>query len=274
MFDTHSHIQFKIFDQVRSSLIGNAVNSGVEKIIAVGTNLETSKKASEVANKYPAVFASVGIHPHHVFEHFHSQIEIRNHLIEIEKLASGKKVVAIGETGIDRHEYPNTKYPNYEINEEFINLQREVFVMQIRLALKLSKTLIIHNRKAIEDTLSVLNQEWSSELEKKSVFHMCEPDKSLLEFALKRNIFISIGGDVTFDNQKQEFIKEVPLKLLVLETDSPFFIPEPAKSKNSLCNEPANIKLIAQKVAQILNLEETEVKKLTHQNSNKLFNFS
>jgi TatD DNase family protein len=274
MIDTHSHIQFKIFDQKRDSIIVNATSSGIEKIIAVGTNLETSKKAFEVSKKYLQVFTSVGIHPHHVFEHFHSQIDIRDHLIEIENLAKEKKVVAIGETGMDKHEYPNTKYTNYELHEAFINLQKELFSMQIRLALKISKTLIIHNRKASSDTLAVLSREWSSELEEKSVFHMCEPDKTLLEFALKNNVFLSVGGDITYDAQKANFIKEVPLRLLVLETDAPFFIPEPLKSKNSSYNEPANLDIIVQKLSEIVKIDESELKKIINQNSHKLFTFS
>lgn len=267
MFDTHSHIQFKIFDDIRDRVLEEAKKSGVEKIIAVGTNLESSKKAVEIAQRYQQVFASVGIHPHHVFEHFHSQIDIRDHLKEIENLLKEEKVVAVGETGMDKHEYPNTKYTSYQMHDQFIDLQRELFALQIRLAIKHSKALIIHSRKAAEDTLAVLNQEWSSELEGRSVFHMCEANQDLLDFAIKHNVFISFGGDITYEVAKQNFIKKVPLELLVLETDSPFFTPTNLTSPNT----PANLKVILEFIAKYLGKSLDQLEEILTTNSNVLF---
>ncbi|MBI2021282.1 TatD family hydrolase [Candidatus Daviesbacteria bacterium] len=271
LFDTHSHIQFKIFNSIRNRVIKDSSRVGVNKIIAVGTNLETSKKAVEVAKIYPEVFASVGIHPHHVFDHFHSQIDIRNHLIEIEGLLGKEKVVAIGETGMDKYEYPKTKYKNYQIHEDFIALQKELFELQIKLAIKYQKALIIHNRKAVKETLEILNKNWDRSLEGHAVFHMCEPDERLLSFAIKNKVFISFGGDITYNQKRQNFLKQVPLELLVLETDSPFCVPQPLKSKKSSLNTPANLKIIAEKVAEILKADPKEIEKITFENGKKLF---
>lgn len=270
MFDTHSHIQFKIFDDTRDQVIRNAKQAEVEKIIAVGTDLISSRDAISVANKYPEVFAAVGIHPHHVFEHFQGA-NIKNNLLEIEALLSEKQVVAVGETGIDKHQYQKTKYKNYQITNNFIELQKNFFTAQIKLAIKHDKALIIHNRKAPKETLEVLSQEWSPELEGRSVFHMCEPNPKLLEFALKHNVYISFGGDITYDLEKQDFLKKVPLELLVLETDSPFFTPEPLKSEGSKLNSPSSLGIIVDNISTIYSEDKNKIIETTSNNSLNLF---
>lgn len=297
MFDTHSHIQFKIFDKTRDQVIENAKKAGVSKIIAVGTNLETSKKAIVVAEKYPEVFASVGIHPHHVYQYLNENVILATQSVawrrpesskknrswtsqddikKIETILSHPKVVAIGETGMDKHIYENTKYSKYQITKEFINLQKFFFEKQIQLAIKYKKALIIHNREAVPETLEVLEKNWDKTLEQKSVFHMCESDERLLNFAVKNNVFISFGGDITYDKKKQEFLKKVPLELLVLETDSPFFTPQHIchsgeHSDSRILNTPANLKLISQKVAEIMKMDVKQVEEQTYENAKKLY---
>lgn len=267
MIDTHTHIQFKIFDQNRDQVIEDAKSAGVEKIIAVGTDLESSKKAVELAQIYPDVFASVGIHPHHMFGYQKSEAGSQNIIEEIEKLLYHPKVVAIGETGMDKHDYPNTKYKDYKIHADFLALQKELFGGQIKLAIKYQKSLIIHNRQAVEETLEILEKNWDKFLEGWSVFHCCEPDKKLLDFAKEYGIFIGIDGDVTYDSAKQKFIKHVPLELLVLETDSPFLAPKSIEFPNT----PANLKLVASKIAEIKKVEQKEIEKITFENSQRLF---
>lgn len=260
MIDTHSHIQFKVFDPIRDEVIKQAFDAGVEKIITVGTDLESSQQAIEVAEKYPSVYASVGIHPHHVFA-FIEQSEISLNLFQnqyshsreilhsvqenLSELIQQPKVVAIGETGMDTHMYPQTKYQNYQITPSFLALQKKVFALQIKLAIKHQKTLIIHNRGAEDLLLEILEENWDPFLSGRAVFHCCEPNKKLLDFAKKHHVFTGVDGDVTYDKSKQSFIKEVPLELLVLETDSPFFIPEPLRSQGIIRNTPANITQIS-----------------------------
>lgn len=256
LIDTHSHLQFKVFDKNRDEVIKRAKESGVTKIIAVGTDLQSSKKAVEISEKYPQIFASVGIHPHHLFEN-------RNYLKdleEIEKLVRNPKVAAIGETGIDKYLYKITKYPNYLISKQFLNLQKEIFWLQIKLALKHNRALIIHNREAVKETLEVLEKNWDDKLRNRSVFHFCEPDNRLLDFAKSHNIFIGVDGDVLTDKTKQEFVKKIPLGLLVLETDSPF-----------ISKEPKDLKIILEFVSKLLKIDKEKLEEVTFKKSKLLF---
>jgi len=148
------------------------------------------------------------------------------------------------------------------------------------LAIKYDKSLILHNREAREDILEVLREMWDKKLEGRTVFHCCEPDMELLEFAKKHKMFIGIDGDVTywkkklfgFAQSKQEFIKKVPLEMLVLETDSPFLIPELSGSRSwTRYNEPKNIVLIAEFVAKLKNVSINRLIDTTTENAKKLF---
>jgi TatD DNase family protein len=272
MIDTHTHLQFQVFEGIRNQVIKNALESGIKKIVVVGTNLETSIKAVELAKKYPEVYASVGIHPHHIFDYLHSEKNLYEDLQRIEELISNIKVVALGETGMDRHNYPNTKYPNYGITQEFINLQKRAFEAQIKLAVKHNKALIIHNRGAVTELLEVLKKCWDPVLENRSVFHCCEPDHGLLRFARNYNVFLGIDGDITYHKKKQDFMKQIPLEQLVLETDSPYFVPEPLKTQGVKINEPKNICLIAEFISKLKNEPLKNVQNLSRINAKKLFN--
>ena len=280
LFDTHSHIQFKSFDKNRKNVIERAKKAGVKKIIAIGTDLESSKKAAEISIEYPEVFASVGIHPHHVFSYLsrHSEfisesykeilkqvqddgVGVQDYIRHLEDLFSNPKVVAVGETGMDKYQYKITKYSNYSVSKQFIKLQKEIFKMQIKLAIMYKKALIIHNREAVEETLEVLKESWDKKLEGRTVFHYCEPDKRVLDFAKSHKIYIGVDGDVLTDKIKQEFVKIIPLDLLVLETDSPF-----------LNSEPAKIKTILEFISKLLKIQPKGFEKILFNNSSYLFN--
>ncbi len=292
LFDTHCHLNFKAFDGRVKEVINQANKSGVNNIVIPGTDIETSKKAIEIAEKYPDVFAAVGIHPHHVYEFLEAQISVfstasprperrgprrlsqkqksahflSQELKKIENLLSNKKVIAIGEVGIDRHIYQKTKYPDYKIEDEFVELQKVFLKEQIKLAIKYDKSLILHNREAREDTLGVLGSVWDRKLEGRTVFHCCEPDKTLLKFAQKHKMFIGVDGDITYYKEKQLFIRKVPLEMLVLETDSPFLSPT-----RQFPNEPKNIILIAEFVAKLKNIPIEKISEITTENARILF---
>lgn len=271
MIDTHSHLQFKVFKGQEDKVIARAKEAGVQKIIVVGTNVETSRSAVRLSESYNEVFAVVGIHPHHVFEHTHNADKIAEDIQEIEKLLASEKVVAVGEIGMDRHDYPDTKYDDYKIDDKFIKTQRDFFKAQIKLAGKYRKSLVLHNRESVTEFLGVLEENWMEEFNGKAVFHYCEPNARLLNFALKHNIFIGVDGDITYDLKKQEFIKGIPLENLVLETDSPFVIPEPLKSEGVTINEPKNLKFIAEFIAKLKNESPENVQKMSRMNSTSLF---
>ena len=305
-FDTHCHLNFEAFDKTDNDVIGRAKKVGVGHILVPGTDVPTSKKAVQIAERHEGIYAAVGIHPHHVFEIFHNARErnffapvgtlpvgngesqvgknsipslvipaeagIQSNIIQIENLLKNPKVVAIGEVGIDRHIYQKTKYPDYKIGEEFVKLQKEVLKKQIDLVVKYDKSLILHNREAKVDMFDVLNKTWNKKLEGRSVFHCCEPDHELLEFAKDHKMFIGVDGDITYYKAKQEFIKTVPLDMLVLETDSPFLNPEPNRSKEGgTKNEPGNIPLIAEFIASLKNISVEELSEQTTENAKKLF---
>ena len=241
MFDTHCHLNFGAFDGRVGEVVDRAKQSGVNQIVIPGTDVPTSEKAIAIAEQYEGyspersrgIYAAVGIHPHHVFEIFNGEknllpsLSFKKELKKIENLLTNPKVVAIGEVGIDRHIYQKTKYPDYKIEEEFVELQKIFLIEQIKLAIKYNKSLILHNREAKKDMLGLLESVWDKKLEGRTVFHCCEPDFELLEFAKKHKMFIGVDGDITYYKEKQEFIKTIPLEMLVFETDSPFLNPEP-----------------------------------------------
>ncbi len=283
MFDTHCHLQFKAFEGKVEEVLERAKKVGVTQIVVPGTSVETSKKAVKIADRFENIFAAVGIHPHHVYEHQTKSEErktknnnekLKTELKQIEKLLSNNKVVAVGEVGVDRHYYSKTKYTNYQITNEFIALQKEVLRQQIELAIKYKKSLILHNREAKKDLLEVLAEFGElRDLEGRIVFHCCEPEEELLKFAQKHKIFIGVDGDVTYDKKKKEFVKKLPLDLLVLETDSPFLTPEPLRSGSLKrpINEPQNLKIIAEFIAQLKNVSTNQIIKTTTENARKLF---
>jgi len=297
MFDTHCHLNFSAFDGILEKVITEAKKNGVEKIVIPGTDIQTSKKAVAIAQKYDGIYAAVGIHPHHVKETQNSNVKTQNlpagrqgdnvkfKIDEIEKLLKEPKVVAVGEIGLDRYIYKKTRYENYQIDEEFITLQKEVFLTQLKLAKKYKKAVIIHNRKAKNDLLEILNTCYLL-LNTPMVFHCCEPDLDLLNFAKKHHIYIGVDGDVTYDQKKQEFVKKIPLSLLVLETDSPFLMPKiqhlrgetsetkTVFNKDSLyINTPKNLPLLAQKVAEIKGEKVEKIMEVTKKNGKRLFLF-
>lgn len=278
MFDTHCHLNFKTFDNNIDHIVADALRDNVNNIVVPGTDIPTSQRAVEIANKYKGVYAAVGIHPHHVFKLLttstvtvHSQdfshIDIRQEISDIEKLLKDPKVVAIGEVGVDRHIYQKTKYEEYKVEQEFIELQKIFLTEQIKLAHKYKKSLILHNREAKRDMLGILTDLSAYITPYTAVFHCCEPDTELLQFAIKYKMFIGVDGDITYRNDKQEFVKKIPKDMLVLETDSPFLSPD-----KKFPNGPKNIKIINEFIAGIIGETPEKLSEITTRNGKKLFN--
>jgi len=277
--DTHCHLNFNRFSKTRDQVIREAQHQGVGICIVPGTDITSSQKALAIADKYSHIFAAVGIHPHHIYSSQQSTTtsqrsiahRLRSDMEELEKIIIHPKVVAVGEIGLDRHEYEATKYENYAINEEFMQAQKEYFRSQIRLATKYKKALIIHNRETKKELLTILSEEWAESMRFRTVFHCSEPDEELLTYAQSQNIFIGIDGDVTYGGEKAQFAQKVPLELLVLETDSPFLLPEPLRAQKLYPNTPSNIPLIAQYISNIKGIAGEEVARVTTENAKKLF---
>lgn len=265
MVDTHCHLNFQAFEKDISEVIMQAYEVGVTKIIIPGANLESSKKGAEIANCYDGCFAAVGIHPHHAGEYDRDKSA---HLSTLTQLAQQKKVVAIGETGLDYYQYKD--YP--PILDETKKIQRELFLMQIKIAREFDLPLIIHCREAWEDVTRIVNNYSSSEVEKnnqlRGVFHCYSGGKKWLSKILNMGFFLGIDGNVTYDTGLQTVVKEIPLDKLLLETDSPYLTPLPFRGER---NEPKNIKLVAEKIAELKNISFKELEEKIEKNTESLF---
>lgn len=260
-------------------VIQRAHDAGVHTMIIPGTDVKSSLRAIEIAEQHEGLYVAVGIHPHHVANYLSTSLQnpkpsYEEELAKIETLLAHPKVVAVGEVGVDKHVYEETVYHNYAISPEFVSLQRTVLKKQIQLALEFNKSLILHNRDAKEDLLQILRELWDPSLSNRTVFHCCEADQELLTFAKERKIMIGVDGDITYDRDKQEFIRHVPLSMLVLETDSPYLLPEPYRSQKAYPNEPCHISTIAQEVARVQNTDVNIVIEETTLNASRLFNIS
>lgn len=272
MFDTHCHLNFKRFKSSRDEVIQRAFEAGISGILVPGTDVDSSKKAVELTRTHAGIYAAVGIHPHHLFELLSSNEagRVPELLGTIHGLLQDQKVLAVGEVGIDRHVYAGTKYESYAVSDAFVKLQKQVLAEEIKLALHEHKSIIFHNREAKADLLEVLSP-WANSLAGRAVFHCCEPDSDLLSYAQKHHIYMGVDGDITYDTAKQEFVKHVPLDLLVLETDAPYLLPEPLRSQKKYPNEPAYITYTAAAIARLTGVSVEEIRKRTTENAYRLF---
>lgn len=250
-FDSHAHYNDERFDEDRDKLIKEIYSEGVTQIVNAGYSLQSSKKAIEIAENYNFIYATSGISPNDI-DDFKKQ-----DLDEIEKLAQNKKVVAIGEIGLD-----------YHWNTENKELQKEVFISQVEIANKLNLPIVIHTREAIFDTLDILKNQ--IKCIKKGVFHCCPLNIDLVREGLKLGFYISFAGPITFKSSKNanEIIKMVPIEKMLIETDSPYLSPEPLRGKR---NDSRNVKYMAQKIADVKGITLEEIAKVAYNNAKRIF---
>ncbi len=249
--DSHAHLNFEAFDADREAVLQRARESGVDKIIVPSVDLESSRKAVELAEHYPELYAAVGVHPEDAEKFSEEQIA------QFLKWAGHPKVVAVGEIGLDFYRDYNPR-----------DLQIRVFGRFVRLAKQTDLPIIIHNREADEEVLSLLAEE--PELAgAPGVFHCFTGDVAFAKKVLDLGYFISFTGIVTFKNSNlREVLREIPLDRLLLETDSPLLAPVPYRGKR---NEPAFVRFIAEEFARVKNLSLKEVAEITTQNARRLF---
>lgn len=250
-FDSHAHYNDERFEENRDELIKEIYSEGITKIVNAGYSLESSKKAIEIVDNYDFMYTTAGISPNDI-DDFKEE-----YLNEIKELAENKKVVAIGEIGLD-----------YHWNTENKDLQKYVFISQIKIANKLKLPIVIHTREAIYDTLDILKNQ--IKCEKNGVFHCCPLNVDLVREGLKLGFYISLAGPITFKNSKNadEIIKMVPLDRILIETDSPYLSPEPLRGKR---NDSRNVKYMAQKIADVKGISLEEVARETYNNAKNIF---
>ena len=257
IFDSHTHIQFPEFDADRDAVIKRALEAGIW-MVNVGTNVESSKKAVELARQYKeGVYASVGIQPHDADAGFDFD--------EMAKLAEDEKVVGIGETGLDCFRITNHES---RIKEQ----QKELFVKHIELSQKVNKPLIIHCRDAHDYLIEILVSSFKFQVSSSpGVMHFFGGEGAWenLDKYLEMGFYISLAGVITFKNYKDaENIKKIPLDRILIETDAPYAAPEPHRGKR---NEPSYIKFVAEKLAEIKGVSFEEAAEQTMQNVRALF---
>lgn len=236
------------------SLILSSLNGGISNIIVPAADINDLSKAVALAEKYPFIYFSVGVHPYHIDEYCENTLE---------SYIQHPKCVAVGECGLDYYRLPEDDGEK----EENIKLQKEVFISQINLAKKYKKPLIIHIRDASNDSKQILLENNAGDVG--GVLHCFNADEQLLSLA-KENFYFGIGGVVTFKNAKKlvNILPKIPRDKLVLETDAPYLTPEPFRGRR---NEPLYTKYVALKVAEILDMSVEDVEELTTSNAQKLF---
>ena len=258
-FDNHSHYNDEKFDLDRDQIIKDTYDSGVTKFICAGYDIRSSKLALEIANKYDFIYTISGISPNDLpekQEEIDGLIEELEEIIKQDQKNSKRKIVAVGEIGLD-----------YYWNKENKDIQKELFIKQIKLANKYNLPIVIHTREAVDDTLKILRE---NIVINKGIFHCCPLNRELVRQGLELNFYISFAGPITFKNSKnaEEIVKMVPIEKLLIETDSPYLSPEPKRGQR---NDSRNVKYIAEKIAEFKGIKLEEVAKTTYQNALEIF---
>ena len=248
--DTHCHLATKEFEADLPDVLARAREAGIKTMIVIGAGdgLEGNNRAVALADQHANLWATVGIHPH----------DAKQSMEGLKKIAlSSKKVIAIGEIGLDYH-YDHAPR----------EVQQKRFAEQIALAKELNLPIAIHSREAWEDTIRIVRE--AGPLPKAGVFHCFGGDLREADQALDLGFYISISGIVTFKKAANllEVVQKIPLEKIVIETDAPFLAPVPHRGKR---NEPAFVKLVGEKIAEIRGITSEEVSRIIKNNTKQLF---
>lgn len=266
LIDTHAHLNFNDFDNDRDEIIKRCLENGIE-IINVGVNYETSQEVIKIAEKYEkGIYATVALHPHDVTGDGKREKEEFgfNKFLE---LAKNKKVVAIGETGLD--------YAFCENDKEAQELQQKVFVEHLKLAQEVDKPVVIHSRRTFPEILEIIKNFTISNKPYApcGVLHCYMGRWSYAEEYLKLGFYISFTGLITYARDYDKVIKNCPLERILIETDAPYLAPEPLRKEGEIIrNEPKNVEYVAHKIAEIKETSFEKVATQTTQNAKELFN--
>ena len=248
--DSHCHINFPELYQNIDSILSKMSSNKVTHALCVSVTLDKLPDIFKIANKYPHIFASVGVHPDY------EDIEEPS-VEELCRLSQENKVVAIGETGLD-----------YFRVQGDLSWQRDRFRTHIKAAIQSNLPLIIHTRNAAEDTLKIMREESANEVG--GVMHCFTETLDVAIEAIKLNFYISFSGIVTFKNaiDLKEVVRAIPIDRILIETDSPYLAPVPYRGK---INDPSNVIHVAEEIAKLKNISVEKVGQITTQNFFKLF---
>ena len=252
LFDTHCHLNDETLFQGLDNVISHALQTGVDKMVVIGWDEASSRRAIEIAERYPFIYACVGFHPENIEDVSEKTLKT------VLELSSNPKVVGIGEIGLDYH---------WEKDLAKRETQKQFFIKQIDFANKVGLPISIHSREAFQDTLQILKEHKPLH---GGVMHCYSGSVENIQDIINLNLYIGLDGPVTFKNSKtpKEVAAEVPLEKLVLETDSPYLSPHPLRGT---VNEPANLILIADEIAKIRSMSKKHLLEVVYDNSCRLF---
>lgn len=247
--DSHAHYNASAFSEDRDEVLASLPENGIEKVVNIGDNMEASRICLEMAEKYPFVYAAVGVHPEHADEVTSEALRI------LETMAAHEKAVAIGEIGLD-----------YYYDDVPRDVQRAAFRQQLILARRLDMPVVIHDREAHGDCLEILKEERIT----RGVMHCFSGSVEFMREVTRLGLHVALGGVVTYKNAKNavDVAKEVPLDKLLLETDCPYLSPVPNRGKR---NSSLNLKYTAEKIAEIRGIDVGTLAVLTTENTKRLF---
>ena len=248
--DSHCHINFPELNEKIDQVLDNMKNHNISHALCVSVTLDKIDEILSLANKYSNIYASVGVHPDY------EDIEEPD-ISKLYHYSKEKKIVAIGETGLD-----------YFRLKGDLSWQRERFRTHIRAAIKSSLPLIIHTRNAQEDTIKIMREE--SAHSATGVMHCFTESYQMAKQAVDLGFYISFSGIITFKNAEslRETVKKLPIENILIETDSPYLAPVPNRGK---LNEPANVRYVAEKIAELKGMSIEEVAEITTNNFFRLF---
>ncbi len=250
LVDSHAHIDDDRFDADRDEVLSRARAAGVDLIVNIGADMDSSARSVALAEQYPQIYATVGMHPHDAKDMQETDYQ------RLVRWAAHPKVVAIGEIGLDYH---------YDLSPRPV--QQEVFLRQLDIARQTGKPFVVHEREAHADTFDIIR---SAAKGLEGVFHCFSGSAETARQYLKLGFYISIAGPVTFPKsaKTKEVARYVPLDRLLVETDSPYLTPQAYRGRR---NEPAHVRLVAEEIASLRDLSLEELARATSENACRLF---
>ncbi|MCI8308361.1 MAG: TatD family hydrolase [Lachnospiraceae bacterium] len=255
IFDSHAHYEDERFDEDRESLLSSMSSLGVEYIVNVGSSVKTSMQTVRMTEKYPYLYGSVGVHPEECADMTQKDIDM------IRGLADNKKIVAIGEIGLDYH------YPEPERS-----VQKKWFAEQMKLAVNLKMPVIVHSRDAAADTMEIIKQYGEKPADdgcmggRHGVIHCYSGSAEMAKEYVGLGYYIGVGGVLTFKNASKlrKVVEEIDIRRLLIETDCPYMAPVPYRGKR---NDSSLLKYVVQSISEIKNMAADEVIRITRDNA-------
>lgn len=260
IFDTHAHYDDEAFDEDREELLSAMQENGIGTIVNVGADLNSSKKSLELSEKYPFIYAALGVHPSETKELKEEDIKWLKEAAASHSVQNGGKVVAVGEIGLDY-------YWNDE-DEPEKSIQKKWFERQILLAKEVELPVIIHSREAAKDTYEIMKAQRAGE--NGGIVHCYSYSRELARDFLNMGFSFGIGGVLTFKNSRKlkEVVEYLPMESILLETDCPYLAPVPNRGKR---NSSLNLPYVVQAISEIKKTEPERVMEMTKENAKRLF---